>query len=189
MFKYLLFKGFADIMDIFSSAKAEAPSVIKAHLHKANEQAAPVWNDQSIPFTVRAHKCGEILDVVVNMNQIPKTEDEVLDIPPSLVDKLNKSFRKFYGTIDKLMLIGQTHEEAYAVQDKYAREVAHILGTEDKRFESRAITCFRKIYGRNFVPLLTMGSVSGLWQICQSGYYKKTVSLVSSLCPVCLLPC
>ena len=178
MFKHLIFRGLVDIMRIFNSSKAEDPSVVKAHLKKANQEAAPVWNDPTIPFTIRVERCKEILDPVVRMNHIDEGEGEFLGIPPSIIKELNRVYKKFYDGADKRILIGQTHEEAYDVQDGYVRKVAHLLRKQDSRFQSRAITCLGRVYGRNAIPLLTVSSVADLWYICQSSFYKRVVSLV-----------
>jgi hypothetical protein len=189
MFKYLVFKGFTDILKIFNDAQAEDPAVVKVLLRKANEKAAPVWNDQTTPFAVRAEQCRAILSPVLMLNDIGGEKVKFLRIDPSIAARLDRIFKKYYGEDDKLLLIGRTHEEAYEVQDKYARRVAQYLGETNQRFESRAITCLGKMYGRNSVPLLTIGSVWGLWRICQSSFHRKVVSLVSEFCPACQLPC
>lgn len=171
------------IMRIFSDVEAAPPSVVRANLEVANKKAAPVWNDKNIPLVERVERCREILDPVIEMNRVDRDEGLFLGIPTSVLYKLDKTFHTFYGTSQTLLLIGQTHEEAYEVQDKYARTVARLLEEQDERFQSRAITFLRKVYGRNSMPLLTIGSVAGLWQICQLPFYRRVISLVRHILP------
>lgn len=183
MFKHLVFAGLVEIMRIFSDVEAAPPSVVRANLEVANKKAAPVWNDENIPFVERVERCREILDPIIEMNRVDRGEGLFLGIPASVLYKLDKAFRIFYGTPQTLLLIGQTHEEAYEVQDKYARTVARLLEEEDERFQSRAITSLRKAYGRNSMPLLTVGSAAGLWKICQLPFYRRVISLVRHALP------
>lgn len=190
MFKHLLFKGFVDIILIFNSLDAEDPSVVKEHLKQANEEAAPIWNDETIPFETRVQRCRELVEPVIAMNRVAKRGGEVTGIPTEAVVMLNKIYRKYYVEPDNVLLIGRTTEEAYKVQDSYGRSVAYYLQSLEngKHLESRAITCLRKAYGRNSVPLLTASSVQGLWEICQSPLYRRVTSLVSLPCLARQLP-
>jgi len=190
MLKYLLYKGFVDIILIFNNIRAVDPSEIKEDLKTANKMATPIWNDQTIPFAERVDRCRKLVDPVLRKNNITDREGEVTGVPRGAVNQLNKIFRRYYVEPDKIMLIGQTTEEAYEVQDQYARQVGYYLRrlTNGKHLESRTVTCLRKVYGRNSVPLLTMPSVSALWKICQSSFYGKVTFLVSALCLACRIP-
>ena len=189
MFKYLVFRGLEDILKIFNASKAEDPAVVKACLKKANRDAATVWNDRDIPFAVRVEKCRKIFDPVLKMNDISGGVG-FIGLSPLVARKLDKIFRKYYKEPrpPKVLLIGQTSEEAYEVQEKYARTVAHLLAEESKNFESRAMTQLNKMYGRNSIPLLTMASVYELWQLCRSPFYRRVTSLVSPFCSAYRLP-
>jgi len=185
MLKHLLFKGLIDIILIFSNTKAEDPSVIKSLLKKANEKAALIWKDKTTSFETRVEDCRKLVDPVLRINDPIVEGGKVEGVPAEIVDRLNKIFKKHYvEPNNKVLLIGQTTEEAYEVQDRYGRSVANYLGTLEngKNLESRAITCLSKVYGRNSMPLLTVASVWGLWELCQSSFYRRVTFLVSLLC-------
>ena len=169
-------------MVIFDSGQAVEPSKISKLLKRANDSAELIWEDEDIPFSTRVIRCEEILDPVVNQNLMHS--GPVMEVPETIVSELGRLFRKFYNKTSDLLLIGQTHERAYEVQDKYAREVAEILGAVDARHKSRAITRLQKVYGRGSMPLLCVSSVSGLWRLCRSPFYRKQTALVSSFFPI-----
>lgn len=192
MFKHLLLKGIHDILSIFINIEPENASVIETCLKEANEKAAPLWRDKNAPFATRVKRCGEILDPVFWMNDATYQEPSLSGlkgIPQNLLGRLDEIFTKFYGTPDKLLLIGRTHDEAYEAQDGYSREVACLLGTKNPWYRSRAMTCLGKMYGRNSIPLLTSSSVTGLWELCRLDFYKDMLSLVSPAFSPCRLPC
>ena len=135
-------------------------------------------------------RCKKLVDPVLRKNNIIDREGEVAGVPQGAVHQLDKIFRRYYVEPDKIMLIGQTTEEAYKVQDQYACQVGYYLRklTNSKRLESQTVTCLGKVYGRNSVPLLTIPSVLALWKICKSSFYRRVTSLVSALCLACWIP-
>jgi len=177
MFKYLLFKGLEDISVIFNDVKAERPGRVRKLLEEANDKAAPVWNDHRIPFLERQARCKAILDPVIELNAA--SEFRFSAFPKSTVAELDKLFKQFYSEPAKVLLIGRTCKHAYEVQDRYATAVASLLGTVSRAYESRAAVCLRKVYGRNSIPLLSISSVSGLWELCKIPLYRAISSLVS----------
>lgn len=187
MFKHLIFQGLTDISQVFTDAKAGGVGVVKAHLAQANEDASPVWNSPKLHPLERLARCKEITDPVVELSGID-LKGNFLGIPTRLIGRLNKAFQRYYKG-DQSLLIGQTHEEARGVQDQYGRAVARIVGEEDARFAARAIICFRKVHGRTSMPLLTISSVQGLWQMCQTSFYTRVISLVSPRRLPCQPPC
>jgi hypothetical protein len=184
MFKYLMFRAIEDILMIFNDAAAVPPLDIRKSLRNANTRAAPLWRDEAVPFIERQAACREILNPVIKMNTVSKAGN-FKAVPFSIVDEIDNIFRHFYSEPDLLLLIGRTDERAYKVQDKYGRVVATLLGTVDSAYESRAITRLRKAYGRGALPLLSMSSASGIWQLCRSSFYKKQIYLVSPPSPPC----
>lgn len=178
MLKYVLSKGMLDILVIFNDAEAKRPETVEALLQKANAKAELVWKDDNVPFSDRVAKCRKILDPLLN------ADSEVVDfkpVPQEIAGELDGIFEEFYGDPEALLLIGRTHEEAYKVQDEYATAVTNLLGRHSSTYESRAIVCLRKTYGRSSLPILSVRSVEALWRLCQSPFYKRVLSLVSSL--------
>ena len=180
MFMFLLFRGIQDILVIFNSSPAAPVPEVRDLLNEANAEAAVVWNDEDLPFPARWVACTEILQGVVKQNET-FTAGNFEGVPEATVERLSKIFRRHYPQ-EKFLLMGCADEEAYEVQEGYAREVARLLGTKSKSFESRATTRLGKAYGRTALPLLCMSSVSALWKVCQSPFYKSQISLVSSVC-------
>jgi hypothetical protein len=178
MFKYLMYRGVEDILMIFNDAKAAPVSDVRKLLKKANAKAAPIWMDREVSFLDRQAKCNEILDPVIRKNSSSMV-GSFEQVPSAVVGGLNNAFKRFYPTFDELLLIGRTDEQAYEAQDGYAVEVAKILGAVNRGYESRAITRLRKAYGRASLPLLCISSVSGIWELCRSAFYRKLVYLVS----------
>jgi len=181
MFKYLLFGAMETVLTIFNSADAVPTSDIQELLKEANAKAAPLWKDKATPFTIRQAQCKEILDPVVRLNLAKGGKFEA--VPSSVVNGLNTIYEKFYSGSDALLLIGQTDERAYKVQDEYGRAVASLLGTVGPDYESRATTCLQQVYGKGSLPLLCTSSASGMWKLCASSFYRRQTSLVSS--PAC----
>jgi len=175
-------------MTIFIAVEPKDTSVIEAYLKEANEKAAPLWRNQGTPFATKVKQCREIVDPVLLMNDPTNQEGELEGIPLELVAMLDEIFKKYYGTPDTLLLIGRTHDEAYKAQDGYSREVVRLLGDRNPWHGSRALTCLGKVYGSNSIPLLTLSSVSGLWQMCQSAFHRNNLSLVSPAFSPCWLP-
>lgn len=184
MFKSLLTRGIEDILIIFNDAPAPQATEVQENLDEANAIAAPLWNDDSKPLSARQTECRRILDPVI-FAALAFKSGRFYSVPVAMSEDLNKVFRKHY-TSDKFLLIGRNTEEAYNAQDAYAREVGRLLGTTKRRLQSRAIVRLGKAYGRTSIPLLSMASVSALWQISKSSFYKRQLSLVS---PVCWLAC
>jgi hypothetical protein len=184
MFKYLIFRAIEDVLMIFNDADAVPAAHVQELLEEANSKAAPLWWDEATPFVDRQAACRKILDPIIKMNSAVKVH-EFRKVPFSIVDEIDNIFRHFYSEPDLLLLIGRTDERAYKVQDKYGRVVATLLGTVDSAYESRAITRLRKAYGRGALPLLSMSSASGIWQLCRSSFYKKQIYLVSPPSPPC----
>lgn len=182
MFKYLLLGALEDVLVIFNTGRTEEVPRIKRLLREANSEAAPVWRNEEIPFATRRKRCHEILRPVLRLNG--REAGDFRPVPPSVVDELSTIFRRFYGQGQPgaLLLIGRTEERAYEVQDEYGRSVSQLLGTLDEKYESRAITRLRKVYGRGSLPLLCLASASALWQLCSHPFYKRQISLVSLPC-------
>lgn len=168
------------VLYIFNSADADPVPTIRERLDKANNKAGPIWNDYNKKISARYAECDPILSPVISRN-LRGDSGEFNPIPDRLTGTLDKIFRKHYPP-SRFLLMGQAHEEAYHVQDAYACDVAEVVGTLRSSYQSRALTVLGKAYGRASIPLLTLGSTSALWQICQHSFYKKQLSLVSSAC-------
>jgi len=175
-------------MTISVAVEPKDTLVIEVCLNEANEKAAPLWRNQGTPFVTKVKQCREIVDPVLLMNDPTNQEGELEGIPLELVATLDRIFKKYYGSPDTLLFIGRTHEEAYKAQDGYSRKVVCLLGDRNPWHGSRALTCLGKVYGRNSIPLLMLSLVSGLWQMCQSAFYRNTLSLVSPAFSPCWLP-
>jgi hypothetical protein len=176
MFKHVLCRGVEDILLVFNHAEATPAPVMQRLMDKANSQAGLIWKDKTKPFTARRAECDDIVLPVIQLNFKVKPGN-YNPLPPSAAETLDMLFRKYYGS-DELLMIGQATEEAYRVQDLYAREVATALGSIRESYGSRAISSLGKVYGRTSIPLLCIASVSGLWDACQSSYYKRQLSMV-----------
>ena len=180
MFKYLLYRGMEDILIIFNHSRAVRAEEIRADLLEANQKAELVWKDRTKTLSTRRAECIAILDPVLRRN-LSAESGEFFPVPLQVASGLDQIFAKHYKP-DSYLLIGKTDENAYTVQDLYADEVGILLGKVRRSYRSRAITRLGKAYGRSSIPLLSMASVSALWQICQSDYYKGQLLLVGSSC-------
>jgi hypothetical protein len=187
MFKYLIFRAIEDVLMIFNDADAVPAAHVQELLEEANSKAAPLWWDEATPFVDRQAACRKILDPIIKMNSAVKVH-EFRKVPCSIVGALDEIFRRFYNKPSVLLLIGRTDEQAYEIQDDYARAIVELLENVDPAYGCRAITRLRKVYGRGALPLLSMSSASGIWQLCQSSFYRKQIYLVSSSCPLYRLP-
>jgi hypothetical protein len=196
MFLYLLYGAMEHVLIIFNDAVAMPVEQIERLLNEANAKARPLWRNETTPFLTRQTQCKELLDPVVGLNL--RAIGVCQRVPESITDELDRIFRKYYGSsnnpqsrgsAENLLLIGRTDDQAYQVQDEYARDIANILGTVDKTHESRAITQLRSVYGRGSLPLLCLSSVAGMWTLCQSSFYKRQTSLVSQSRPMRRSPC
>ena len=179
MFKHVVCRGIENILIIFNSADAAPGLEMRRLMDEANDQAGPIWDDATQPFADRRAECDEIVRPVLEMN-LSGGPGEFNPLPSSAVETLDKLFRKHYQRRN-FLLIGQANGEAYRVQDLYAREVATALGLIRDSYGSRATSFLGKVYGRTSIPLLSMASVSAFWEICNSPYYKRQLSLVSSV--------
>lgn len=187
MLKYLLYHGIKGILTVFSDSYAEDPSSIQNLLDEANSEAALVWMDRETPFLVRQERCRKILSPVLKLN---KPEGVGFTRPPkSVTDGLSRIFNRVYTASDELLLIGRTDEQAYKAQDEYAVEVGALLEPMGPQYKSRAITTLQRVYGQGSLPLLCISSVSGIWQLCRSTFYKRQISLVSLFCLTYQQPC
>lgn len=180
MFKHLLYRGMEDILIIFNAGPAVPPEEIRKDLCEANSRAEPVWNDKAKTLSARRARCKTILDPVVARNSLGEP-GEFRPFPSKLAPKLDAVFSRHYKSHepDRFLLIGKTEEDAYRVQEEYVHEVGLLLGSVRQSYRSRAITQLGKVYGRSSMPLLSISSVSALWLLCQTTYYKKQLSLVS----------
>ena len=179
MFMNLLFRGMYDIFAIFNENEEAPASEVQSKLSEANDKAKRVWNDKEKSFLLRKTECGQIMRGILKSNK--DCEDAVSTGVPQLVgERLSHIFTKHYGQAN-LMLIGRTTEEAYTVQDRYASEVVRLLWeeTKDDRCKSRAVVRLQTVYGASSMPLLCTSSVSAMWQLCTSSFYKKQLFLVS----------
>jgi hypothetical protein len=189
MFLYLLHKAIEDILIIFNDADAPSPADAEQALQMANEKAEPLWKNEETPFPERQAQCQEILRPILElyMKEKPGEFHPVSDL---VANGLNQIFKKHYNTPGKFLLIGRTDDQAYQVQDGYAREVAAFLGRNlGGPREARTIIMLRKAYGRGTLPLLCMSSASALWELCQSSFYRRQLFLVSSPGSSCRQSC
>jgi hypothetical protein len=165
-----------DILIIFNHAEAAPAQAMQSVIDVANNQAERIWKDKSKTFTARRAECDAVLSPVIKLNFLAPP-GKFNRPPSSITGKLDELFRNHYGP-DELLMIGQATEEAYHVQDLYARELSTMLGTIRDSYASRAITSLGKMYGKTSIPLLSIASVSWLWEVCQSCYYKRQLSMV-----------
>jgi hypothetical protein len=179
MFKYLLFWAMQDVLVVFSPAEAVELSKIQKRLKKANDKAAPIWRDVSNGISTRVDECNQILEPVISANRALIHQKSFGPIPAGIEHDLDDIYMKFYRGDRGIQLIGRTDDEAYKVQDQYAREVVRLLQAVDSRFASRAVTCLHKAYGRNSLPLLCNSLVDGLLALCKTDLCKKNLALVS----------
>lgn len=184
MFKYLLYRTVEDVLIVFSAARATPPAQIEDLIDQANAKAEPIWRDQETLLLTKEDQCRDIFAECISLNEAVKGKGHVA-VPASIVDDLDDIFLKHYNSPEKFLLFGRTDDVAYEVQDRYAREVATLLGTVRRRFESRALTRLRKMYGRGSLPLLSEGSATAMWAVCKSSYYRRQIFLVSSACLAC----
>lgn len=187
MFKYLLYQAMEDALVIFNTAEAAPVTQTNNLIDVADAKAEPLWRDEAIPLLTREAECRAVYAECISLNE-PVSKENRQPVPASAVAGLDRIFKKHYDTPDKFLLFGRTDDAAYEVQDRYAREVAALLGTIHRRFESRALTRLRKMYGRGSLPLLSEKSVTAMWEACKSSYYGRQMSLVSSVCLTCPLP-
>lgn len=188
MFKSLLFKGMQDIFKIFNDLDVPWLPVVLQRLSDANARAGPIWQDQRLLFEDRQSKCTAILLPVLSL--INPRAGTVFAVVPSCIEHgLCGIFTEFYGTPERLLLIGKTTEEAYEVQDRYAHAVAKLLERVGSKHRSRAILCLAKAYGASSMPLLCSSSLAALWELCKSRPYRRVISLVSSLPLICWSSC
>jgi hypothetical protein len=179
MFKHVVCRGIENILIIFNSANAAPGLEMRELMDEANNRAGPIWNDTTRTFAARRAECDNILRPVLAMNLLGGP-GAFNPLPSSAVNTLDMLFRKHYER-HRFLLIGQANENAYCVQDLYAREVATALGSIRDSYGSRVTSFLGKVYGRTSIPLLSMASVSAFWEICKSPYYKRQLSLVSSV--------
>ena len=179
MFKHVVCRGIENILIIFNSSDATPGLEMRKLMDEANNRAGPVWNDATRTFATRRAECDKILLPVLEMN-LSGRPGVFNPLPLSAVETLDTLFRKHYNC-HQFLLIGQANENAYRVQDLYAREVATALGSIRDSYGSRATSFLGKVYGRTSIPLLSMASVSAFWEICKSPYYKRQLSLVSTV--------
>lgn len=179
MFRNLLLRGMEDVLFIFNDAKAKPVQEVRFSLTLANSEAEKSWNNATKSFLLRKSECGKIISGVLQMNQIPKSATST-PVPQPVGEQLASLFNKHYWG-KNLFLIGRTTEEAYKLQDRYGEDVVELLATVSVDYQSRAITRLQTVYGVSSMPLLCTSSVSATWELCQSPFYKKQISLVSSL--------
>ena len=181
MFRHVLFRGITDMANILKSHPALPVATARELISQANDKTEPIWNDQGKPFVTRLAECAAILRPVVRRN-VPKEPGNFISLPQEVVQSLDEVFRKHYKTDEGFLLIGRADEDAYRIQDLYARDVGSALGLIRSSYESRAITQLGKVYGSTSIPLLCDSSVSALWEVCRSSFYKNQLFLVSSMC-------
>ena len=138
MFKYLIFRAIEDVLMIFNDADAVPTAHVQELLEEANSKAAPLWWDEATPFIDRQAACRKILDPIIKMNSAVKVH-EFRKVPCSIVGALDEIFRRFYNKPSVLLLIGRTDEQAYEIQDDYARAIVELLGNVDPAYGCRAI--------------------------------------------------
>jgi hypothetical protein len=180
MLKYLLFRGMVDILMMFYCDGSQNSSHVWTTLEKADAKAAAVWEDGEEPLGTRAAEYRATVRSVVDSN-LPK--ERILQLVlPSLAKRLREIFEKFYGTRDSLRLIGQTNDQAHKAQLDYINAIVDSMQEVAPKFTSHLVARFKEVRKRNSIPLLSVRSVSGLWQLCQSPFYRRVISLVSTLC-------
>ena len=173
-----MFRGVHDIMRIFNDLEGvDCVDTLQQHIDSANAQAKPIWDDLEAPFSMRLARCQLILDPVVN--QIAEAGSwRRSAVPASIGDRLDQIFHRHYNQ-DNLSLIGCADSSAYEVQDGYARDVVSLLRATNTGYAARAMVVLGKVYGSTAIPLLSISSVSALWNLVNSAFYKKQLSLVS----------
>lgn len=183
MFKYLLLRGLQDIFLIFNDSEVkDPPHHREALLKMVNSRAAVIWKNLDISFVDRVRECKLATDPAVSLEtRINGTQIVLISEP--IHEELNRIFRAVYNKREKIILIGQTNDEAYQLQDDYACQIVELLMPIGEAFASRAIARLRVAYGRNSIPLLSMSSVAELWNLCCSIYYRDIIFFVSSLSP------
>lgn len=180
MFKYVICRGLEDILIVFNTAKAVPVSTMRGSIDQANAHAAPIWNDEGKSFAVRSAECKAILRPVLKQNKFG--DDGIFNpFPLSAATTLDEIFRKHYQPSTYLFM-GRADKDALNLQDAYAREAGRALGLLRGSYESRTITSIGMAYGRTSIPFLCMSSVSALWETCQTLFYTRQLSLVSSAC-------
>lgn len=180
MFKYLLLRGIEDILLIFNDSRAAPVAEMQSVLDQANNLAKPIWNDNNKSYAVRHAECKAILSPVFTVTRFGEPSG-FNSVPQGCVGDLDKIFDFNYGPSNYL-LIGQAAEDAYQVQEDYARQVGNALRPIRHSYETRAVVLLGKLYGSTSIPLLCSSSISALWKVCNLPYYKRQLSLVSPTC-------
>lgn len=179
MFKYVICRGLEDILVVFHSSDAVPVQKIRKLVDQANRQAEPIWNDEERNFATRSAECNAILRPALVQNALGD-QGSFNPLPISVAATLDDIFRKHYEHGNNCLSIGRAAEDAHNHQDAYAREAGRTLGLIRSSYESRTITSIGMAYGRTSMPFLCISSVRALWQVCQSSFYTRQLSLVSS---------
>ena len=180
MFQYLILRGISDILRIFNHLEeVDSADILQQNIDNANAQAKLIWDDLEVPFSMRLVRCQLILNPVVNQVAKRRAEEHVA-VPASVAEHLDDIFHRHYNR-SNFSLIGCADSSAYEVQEKYAREIVSQLRKIDLGCAARATVVLGKVYGSTAIPLLSISSVSALWDLANSTFYKKQLSLVSSV--------
>jgi hypothetical protein len=178
MFQYLILRGISDILRIFNYLEeVDSVGTLQQDINDANAQAKLIWDDLEVPFSMRLVRCQLILGPVVS--QVAKKEAEThVAVPASVAECLDDIFHRHYNK-GNFSLIGCADNSAYGVQENYAGEIVSQLRKISPECATRATVVLGKVYGSTGIPLLSISSVSALWDLANSAFYKKQLSLVS----------
>lgn len=181
MFKHLLYRGIADIVCIFDGADpALSVESLQKRLRDANDELEGILCDPTKPFEVQLRECRGIINPVVR-TAIPEASG-FSGIPREAVERLDEIFSRWYQA-KGLLLIGGTCDESYRIQESYASDIVELLEQINGGYASRALALLGKLYGRTSMPLLCESSIAALWDTCRSSFYRRQLSLVSSVKP------
>ena len=176
MFKFLIYRGIYYLRVIFGEGPEEPLTEQSQHLlNEAKQQAQHIWEMRQRRFEERLAGCRDLFEPFVPENPPTGTQPT----SPTLWHQLDRIFVEYYG-LQGNPLIGSVEDEAYKTRRRYARKVGSLLG-EGLGF--RAVLWLQKIPGCTSLPLLTESSVSAMWKLCCSTFYKKQLSLVSVILP------
>lgn len=181
MFKFVLYRAVETTANIFCSLQAPAVAKCQEAIEDYNRRAKPVWKSRDRGFLDRQQACQVILDDIFSrFCDLPDIED-TQPVPTSVVKRLDTLFGQHYRSHEVCLLFGHTGEDALEVQDRYGLSVAELLRQTCPKQEARAHLFLRKMYGRGApLPILTVRSAAAIWRVCNSHYYQRQISMVSS---------
>lgn len=177
MFAHVIRRGLYDMAAIFSSGNPPPGEEIRHQLDAVNVIAKKVWGDRGKSLSGRMYQCQRFLAPVIEFVH-PVRSATYDGVPMEITGELDGLFTRHYKP-EHYLLIGCADDRAYEIQDRYAQDVADLLGLMDKPYQSRGLVFLGRVYGCTAIPLLSMSSVSAMWGVCCSSFYKRQLSLVS----------